>query len=86
MTFARLAKLLAVMLVVAALWHARVPAAPARVAILALPGAAMELLPTTGVRPGVITTTSKTNGTAFWRGLLSVHDDEEGNPARSQPI
>ena len=77
MTFARLAKLLAVLLVAAALWRARPPAPPARVAVLALPGAAMDVLAARGgpQRVGEIRVPASTTGSAFWRRLLAVGDD-----------
>jgi len=82
MTFARLAKLLAVLLVAAALWRAREPSAPARVVVLALPGAAMDILAAGGGRlhPAEIRIPEATAGVTFWRRLLAAADDGTRDP------
>ncbi len=86
MTFARLAKLLAVLLVAIALWRARPPAPPAHVVVLALPGATMDLLAPGGGSGGSIRLPKPTSGAAFWRRLLAFDDDESGEPADMTPL
>ena len=78
MNFARLAKLLAVLLVGIALWRARPPAAPAHVIVLALPGASMDLAVTGAARDaavsfgGPILVPPATSGAAFWRRIVAA--------------
>ncbi|MFN2376342.1 MAG: hypothetical protein ABR538_07375, partial [Candidatus Binatia bacterium] len=85
MTFARLAKLVAVLLVAAALWRARPPEAPSRVVVLALPGASIDMVVTTGpAQPaGAVRVPEGDSGAAFWRSLFS---DEAGDGARAPEL
>lgn len=85
MTFARLAKLLAVFLVAAALWRVRPPEAPSRVVVLALPGASVDMVATVGQAPpaGAVRLPEGDSGAAFWRFLLS---DEAVDGARAPDL
>lgn len=82
MTFARLAKLLAVLLVGLALWRMREPAPPAHVVVLALPGAAADVVAPTGgeLRTGEIRSTSVSTGGAWWRRLFGRGDEPGSGP------
>jgi hypothetical protein len=70
-TFARLAKLAAVLLLAFALWQLRPPAAPANVAILALPGAARDTIASTAGREGSVRAPAGRAGSTFWREVFS---------------
>lgn len=88
MTFARLAKLVAVLLVAAALWRARPPAPPARIVVLALPGATLEELAGGGslVQTGSIDVPASTTGAAFWRRLFSFEVAANRDPRDLAPL
>lgn len=88
MTFARLAKLVAVLLVAAALWRARPPEAPSRVVVLALPGASADMVVSAGqARPaGIIGLPEGGSGATFWRSLFSDEEvDGAGAPELGAP-
>jgi len=87
-TFARLAKLVAVLLVVVALWEARPPAPPARVVVLALPGASLEQVAGEGgvLQAGPIVVPPSTTGVAFWRRLFSFELASERDPVDPTPL
>jgi hypothetical protein len=86
MTFARFARLLAVVLVAFALWRMRPPAEPPRVAVLALPGASQDLVFADASRDGegAIRLPAGTSGASFWRHLVAV-DDGDGADASPKP-
>ncbi len=90
MTFARLAKILAVLLVAFALWRARSPEAPVHIVILALPGASSDLFTggaqATTLAKGPIAVPPATTGTAFWRRLFAATDDPGRDPGELEPV
>ncbi len=72
MTFARLTKLLAILLVALAVWQMRAPARAVRVVVMALPGAESDVLGPVGgdLRSGEIRSGSISTGSAWWRRLF----------------
>lgn len=89
MTFARVAKVLAALFVGAALWWARPPEPPARIAFLALPGASSDVFPAGGrlSSPGAIEgPASAIEGAAFWRRLLAAAADDGRDPLDLAPL
>lgn len=87
MTFSRLAKLLALVLVAVAVWRARPPVAPARVAVLALPGTPSEALAQApAVAAGEIRIPDGTTGAAFWSRLFTIEDDSGREPGTLLPL
>lgn len=87
MTFSRVARLLAVLVVAAALWRARPLAAPARVAVLALPGASAEALSGIPILAGgMVEVAVPTTGAAFWKRLLTIEDDLGREPESLPPL
>jgi hypothetical protein len=87
-TFARFARLLAVVLVAFALWRMRPPAEPPRVAVVALPGATQELVFTEPAREGegAIRLPPGTSGASFWRHLVAVADGDGADASASPPL
>jgi hypothetical protein len=87
-TFARFARLLAVVLVAFALWRMRPPAEPPRVAVVALPGAAQELVFNEPAREGegAIRLPPGTSGASFWRHLVAVADGDGADASARPPL
>jgi len=89
-TFARLAKILAIVLVAFALWRARSPEAPVHIVVLALPGASSDLFTggaqATTLAKGPIAVPPATTGTAFWRRLFAAADDAGRDPGELEPV
>jgi hypothetical protein len=88
MTFARFARVLAIVLVAFALWRMRPPAEPPRVAILALPGTAQDLVFADAVRDGegAIRLPAGTSGASFWRHLVAAGDGEGTDASPKPPL
>lgn len=87
MNFSRAARLLALLVVAAALWRARPETAPSRVAILVLPGAPADVLSRVpAFASGSVAAPPSTTGAAFWRRLLSVEDDAAREPLTLVPL
>lgn len=81
MTFSRAARLLAVLVVAAALWRARPVTAPANVAVLLLPGASAEAVAgVPAVAGGMVKAPPRSTGASFWERLLTVDDDAGREP------
>ena len=88
MTFARFARLLALVLVAFALWRMRPPAEPPRVAMLALPGASQELVFGAAARDGAgeIRLPAETSGASFWQHLVAVADGDGSDASPRPPL
>jgi hypothetical protein len=84
-TFARLSKILAVVLVAVALWLARPPAPPAHVIVLALPGLGQADLQAGGHASSATAavTGKQPSGATFWRRLFTLDADDADSSSLS---
>jgi hypothetical protein len=86
-TFARFARLLAVVLVAFALWRMRPPAEPPHVVVLALPGATEDLaFGSAREGQGEIRVPPATSGASFWRHLVAVADGDGADASAKPPL
>lgn len=88
MTFARFAKLGAVLLVAVAVWRAQTPPPSVQVAILALPAFAAQVVDGAGqaVFAGVVEYPSGASGLSFWRRLFAEETLQGREAANLLPL